>query len=85
MRNKYTVKKLNNIDGGMYIIKKRNSDDLGYVFGKDEANYFRKKLNFNKKKLIYDIMTLIMNDSFACSFQSLGQYRSALVKEINKF
>jgi hypothetical protein len=32
----------------------------------------------------YQVMKLIMDDSFACSFQTMGQYRSALIKEIDK-
>ncbi|GEM_PF-4347542 len=30
------------------------------------------------------IISLIMNDAYACTFQTLGQYRTALAKEVRK-
>jgi hypothetical protein len=37
-----------------------------------------------KKKLIEDIIRLINNDAYCLSFQTIGQYRTALIKEIYK-
>jgi hypothetical protein len=46
---------------------------------------YTKDENFNSiQQLKGEILRLIMDDAYACSWQTLGQYRSGLVKEIAK-
>lgn len=45
---------------------------------------FLTNLKLPESNMTNDIRSLIANDSFAMSFQSMGQYRTALLRELDK-
>ena len=68
-------------DKGKIATGKEIDEHFAKHYSITTSNMYTKK---QYDELKYNIMSLINDDSYACTFQTMGQYRSALIKEIDK-
>jgi hypothetical protein len=76
---RYTIDYVPDSCDGDYV-QHNVSKDGEYVKFEEAMEAYSNSL----RQLKAEILRLIMDDNYACSWQTLGQYRSGLVKEIAK-